>query len=329
LGVRYVLEGSVRRSGNRIRITGQLIDAASGAHLWADRYDGALEDVFELQDQVAASVVGAIAPSLTQAEMERAKRKPTNSLDAYDYYLRGLTALWQYTKDGTEQACGLFERSVALDPQFAPAYAVLAGTINLRKSWGWSTDPAADASRAIAYAKSALRLGRQDAFVLAQSAVVLFDEVELADSLLDEAIRLDPNGMLGWLWGGWAKTLLGDHQTAIDYHHRALRLSPLDPRIFYAQGGLAFDYFFLGNYDEGLKCAADALRHHPSYVPALRITMACNALSGNIEAAQKVWRQVALLSPSDRVSETRKRAPFRDQDLAKIEEAYRLAGMPE
>ena len=148
LGVRYVLEGSVRKSGNRIRITGQLIDAASGAHLWADRYDGALGDVFELQDQVATSVVGAIAPSLTQAEMERAKRKPTNSLDAYDYYLRGLTALWQYTKDGTEQACGLFERSVALDPQFAPAYAVLAGTINLRKSWGWSTDPAADASRA-------------------------------------------------------------------------------------------------------------------------------------------------------------------------------------
>jgi adenylate cyclase len=332
LGVRYVLEGSVRKSGNRIRITGQLIEAASGAHLWADRYDGALEDVFELQDQVAASVVGAIAPSLTQAEMERAKRKPTNSLDAHDYYLRGLTALWQYTKDGTEQACGLFERSVALDPQFAPAYAVLAGAINLRKTWGWSTDPAADASRAMAYAKSALRIGRQDASVLAQSAVVLFskrDEVELADSLLDEAIRLDPNGVLGWLYGGWAKMLLGNHQTAIDYLQRAKRLSPLDPRIFFAQAGLAYAYFFLGNYEEGFTCAAAALRHHPDYVPALRIAMACNALSGNVEAAQKVWRQVALLSPSDRVSETRKRAPFRDQDLAKIQEAYRLAGMPE
>lgn len=332
LGVRYVLEGSVRKSGNRIRITGQLIDAASGAHLWADRYDGALEDIFELQDQVAASVVGAIAPSLTQAEMERAKRKPTNSLDAYDYYLRGLTALWQYTKDGTEQACSLFERSVALDPQFAPAYAVLAGAINLRKTWGWSTDPAADASRAMAYAKSALRLGRQDASVLAQSAVVLFskrNEVELADSLLDEAIRLDPNGVLGWLYGGWAKMLLGDHQTAIDYLQRAKRLSPLDPRIFFAQAGLAYAYFFLGNYEEGFTCAAAALRHHPDYLPALRIAMACNALSGNVEAAQKVWRQVALLSPSDRVSATRKRATFRDQDLVKIQEAYRLAGMPE
>ena len=111
---------------------------------------------------------------------------------------------------------------------------------------------------------SALRLGRQDAFVLAQSAVVLSDEVELADSLLDEAICLDPNGVLGWLYGGWAKMLLGNHQTAIDYLQRAKRLSPLDPRIFFAQGGLAYAYFFLGNYDEGLTCAADALRHHPA-----------------------------------------------------------------
>jgi adenylate cyclase len=168
---------------------------------------------------------------------------------------------------------------------------------------------------------------------MALSAQVLYasggDEVELADGLLDEAIRLDPNGVWGWVWGGWAKTILGDHHTAIHYHQRAMRLSPLDPRIFFAQGGLAYAHFFVGNYEEGLKCSADALRHHPSYLAALRIAMACNARSGNIEAAQKLWRQVALLSPSDRVSETRKRAAYRDQDLAKLQEAYRLAGMPE
>jgi adenylate cyclase len=333
LGVRYVLEGSVRKSGNRIRITGQLIDAASGAHLWADKYDGALEDVFELQDQVAASVVGAIAPSVSQAEIERAKRKPTSSLDAYDYYLRALAAHWQYTRDATDQAVGLYEQAIALDPQFAPAHSALAAVLNLRNIFGWSADPAADASRAIAHAKSALRLGRQDAGVMARSAAVLFncgDEVELADSLLDEAIRLDPNGLVGWLWGGWAKTSLGDHQAAIDYHQRALRLSPLDNRIFFAQAGLAYAYFFLGNYEEGLKCAADALRHHPDFVPALRAAMACNALGGNIETAQKLWRQVALLSPTDRVSETRKRLWLRrEQDLEKLQQAYRLAGMPE
>jgi TolB-like protein/class 3 adenylate cyclase len=333
LGVRYVLEGSVRKSGNRIRITGQLIEAASGAHLWAERFDGALEDVFELQDQVAASVVGAIAPSVTQAEIERAQRKPTSSLDAYDYFLRAEAAHWQYTKDSNEQAVGLYEQAIALDPQFAPAYAGLAAALTSRKAWGWSTDPAAEASRAIAYAKSALRLGRQDARVITRSALVLGrigDELELADSLLDEAIRLDPNGAYAWVWGGWVKTYRGDHQTAIDYHHRALRLSPLDPRIFYAHEGLAYAYFFLGNYEEGLKCAADVLRYQPSYVSALRVTVACNALSGNIEAAQKLWRRLGVLAPTDRVSETRKRAPFRrDQDLAKLQEAYRLAGMPE
>jgi TolB-like protein len=333
LGVRYVLEGSVRKSGNRIRIAGQLIDAASGAHLWADRFDGALEDVFELQDQVAASVVGAIAPSVSQAEIERAKRKPTSSLDAYDYYLRAQAAHWERTRDATDQAIDLYEQAIALDPQFALAYALLAATFQQRKIWRWGTNPAEDASRAIAYAKSALRLGRQDPLVLAQSAIVLAAigyEVELADSLLEEAIRLNPNGMLGWLGGGWTKTFLGDHRTAIDYFHRALRLSPLAPAIFFAYGGLAFAHFFLGNYEEGLKCAGAASRHHPDYVAAQRITMACHALSGNIEAARRLWEQTALLSPSDRVSKMRKGAPFRrDQDLAKLQKAYRLAGMPE
>ena len=191
----------------------------------------------------------------------------------------------------------------------------------------------ADASRAIACAKSALRLGRQDPWVLAQSAIVLATigyEVELADSLLEEAIRLNPNGVLGWVGGGSTKLYLGDHRAAIDYFQRALRLSPLAPSIFFAHGGLAFANFFLGNYEQGLKCAADALRHHPDYVTALRITMACHAMLGNMEAAQKLWPQVALLSPSHRVSKMRKGAPFRrDQDLAKLQEAYRLAGMPE
>jgi adenylate cyclase len=318
LGVRYVLEGSVRKSGNRIRIAGQLIDAASGAHLWADRYDGALEDVFELQDQVAASVAGAIDPSVALAEIERSKRKLTGSLDAYDYYL---------------QAIGLLEQAIALDPQFAPACSALAAVMNTRHSWGWSTDSAADISRALACAKRALQLGRQDPLVLAQSALVLFaygDQAELADSLLEEAIQLDPNGMSGWMWGGWTKLILGDHQTAISYLQRALRLSPLDPRIFFAQDALAYAHFFLGNYEEGRKCAAAALRHHPGYLPALRIEMACNALGGNLDAAQKLWEQVALLSPSDCISRTRKRLRYRrDQDREKLEEAYRLAGMPE
>jgi adenylate cyclase len=204
--------------------------------------------------------------------------------------------------------------------------------MSARKAWGWSTDPEADKSQAITYAKTALRLGRQDALVLARSALVLTfntDEVELADSLLDEAVHLDPNGMSGWMWGGWTKSILGEHRRAIDYHRQALRLSPLDVRIVFAHEGLAFAHFFLGNYEEGLRCAADAMRRHPTYVQGLRITMACYALSGNVEAAQKVWTRVALLSPTDRLSGIRKRSPWRNEELAKLIKAYRLAGMPE
>ncbi|HMB77009.1 MAG TPA: adenylate/guanylate cyclase domain-containing protein, partial [Kiloniellaceae bacterium] len=134
LGVRFVLEGSVRKAGNRVRITGQLIDAKTGAHLWADHFDGALEDVFELQDQVTASVVGAIAPKMEHAEIERAKRKQTENLDAYDYYLRGLAAVYQWTRDANEEALALFSRAVALDPTFASAYGMSARCYSMRKA---------------------------------------------------------------------------------------------------------------------------------------------------------------------------------------------------
>ncbi|MBR1092615.1 hypothetical protein JQ621_34655 [Bradyrhizobium manausense] len=333
LGVRYVLEGSVRKSANRIRITGQLIDAASGAHLWADRYDGALDDVFKLQDQIAASVVGAIVPSLAQAEIERAKRKPINSLDAYDYYLRGLAAHWQYTKSDNEKAIALFERSAALDPQFAPAQSALSATLSSRWGWEWSANPADDAARSISCANIALRLGRHDPLVLAQSAtslVICGDEVELADGFFEDAIRLNPNELNGWMWGGLAKVLLGKHQHAIEYLQRALRVSPLDPRVFFAQDILGLAHFFLGNYEEGLSCAVAASLHHSNYAPALRTAMACNALLGKIEDARRLWGLVALLSPSDRVSTQKQRTKYRrEEDRVKLDEAYRSAGMPE
>jgi adenylate cyclase len=332
LGVRYVLEGSVRKSGNRIRITGQLIDAASGAHLWADRYDGALEDVFDLQDQVASSVVGAIEPNVTRAEMERVNRKAPSNLDAYDYWLRGQAAHWQYTREGNAQAITLYEQAIKLDPQFALARASLGLVLNNRKGYGWSNDPAADASRSVECARSALALDRSDPLVLAQSANALMHsggEVEFADSLLEEAIRLDPNNVFAWVQGGWAKILLGDHHTAINYAQRAQRLSPIDPRIAFAEWVLGYAHFFLGNYEDALKFVASLARRVPTFPPHLRITLACNVYLGNTELAKSLWRELAVLSPSDRVSETHKRFPGRPQDVAKLQEAYRIAGMPE
>jgi hypothetical protein len=158
LGVRYVLEGSVRKAGNRVRVIGQLIDTSTGAHLWADRFEGGLEDIFDLQDQVTASVVGAIAPKLEQAEIERAKHKPTESLDAYDYFLRGMAAVHQWTKENTAEALLHFRRAIELDPNFASPYGMAARCYVLRKGSGWVTDRDAEIAETIRLARRAAEL---------------------------------------------------------------------------------------------------------------------------------------------------------------------------
>ena len=173
LGVRYLLEGSVRKAGNRLRITGQLVDASSGAHLWADRFDGAVDDVFDLQDKVTASVVGAIGPKLEQAEISRARRKPTESLDAYDYYLRGMACLHQSSKESTSEALQLFSRAIELDADFASAYGMAAFCYDLRKWNSWMADPKKEAAEAERLARRAIALGKDDALALCTGGFAL------------------------------------------------------------------------------------------------------------------------------------------------------------
>jgi adenylate cyclase len=166
LGVRYVVEGSVRKARDRVRITGQLIDATIGVHLWADRYEGAAEGLFDLQDRVTASIVNAIAPKVEKAEIERAQRKPTESLDAYDYYLRGLSTLRQGSKKSTTEALRLFKRATALDPDFASAYGMATACYVRRKVYGWASDHAKEAKEAGQLARMAAKLGKDDPLAL-------------------------------------------------------------------------------------------------------------------------------------------------------------------
>ena len=213
-------------------------------------------------------MAGAIDPSVTRAEVERVNRKPPSSFNAYDYWLRGRAAQFQFTRESTDQAIALYEHAIELDPQFALARASLGHALNNRHNLGWSNDPVADASRSVECARSALALGTSDPLVLTNSATCLMNcggEVEFAHSLYEEAIRLDPNGLIAWIWGGWAKILLGDHQTAIKYAQRAQRLSPIDLRVAFAEQVLAFAHFFLGNYEEGLKCATSFGRRLPTH----------------------------------------------------------------
>jgi TolB-like protein len=173
LGVRYVVEGSVRRSGGRVRIAGQLVDASTGAHLWADRFDGELTDIFDLQDRVTASVVSAIAPKLEEAEIERVSRKPTGSLDAYDCFLRGMAAFHNWTREANTEALALFYKAAELDPGFALAHARAAGCYARRKTAGWVADRDHDVREAERLARRAVELGRDDAAVLTSAGTAL------------------------------------------------------------------------------------------------------------------------------------------------------------
>jgi TolB-like protein/class 3 adenylate cyclase len=335
LGVRYVLEGSVRKAGNRVRITGQLIDAATGTHLWADRFDGALEDIFDLQDRVTASVIGAIAPKLEQAEIERATRKPTDNLDAYDYFLRGLASLYQSlfsNREANDEALRLFNRATELDPGFASAYGWAAYCYVSRKSSGWmTTNDVAESQR---LAGRAVQLGADNADALAlgaQAFAFVGRDLDASATFIDRALELNPNLAKAWWCGGWIKTWLGEPEAGIVRHGRAIRLSPVDPRMPGMQEAMAHSHFFAGHYDEALALAAMALRGAPDLLPALRINAACNAIAGRLEPAQKSVARLRQLHSALRVSNLRDfLGPYRrPEDLAKYEEGLRKAGLPE
>ena len=246
LGVRYVLEGSVRKAANRVRITGQLVDTATGAHLWADRFDGGLGDIFDLQDQVTESVVGAIAPAVEKAEIERARRKPTESLDAYTLYLRGLAAFYQFeNRQANEEALRLFNSAIALDPDFASAYGRAAFCYSTAKNNGWISDTANEIAEVTRLAQRAVELGKDDAIALATGGFALAHfvrDLEVGPALIDRALALNSNFAQAWNSGGWVKNFLGEPELAIERFARAMRLSPFDPFLRAMRAGTAYQH---------------------------------------------------------------------------------------
>src|SRR5262249_21275212 len=274
LGVRYILEGSVRKADERLRITGQLIDTSNGTHLWADRFDGALDEIFDLQDQVAASVVNAIMPRMEQAEIERAKRKPTERLDAYDHYLRGLSFADQFAKEANTEALRLFNKTIELDQNFALACARGAWCYAYRKANDWTVDHTKEVAEAAHLARRAVDLGRDDAVALTYGGFVLGYVVgDLKDSsaFVDRALVLNPNLAAAWGASGCIKLWLGEPDTAINHASSALRLSPLDPLAFAWEHYIAFGHFCAGRYDDATVWEERVLRAHPNYGAALRL----------------------------------------------------------
>jgi adenylate cyclase len=332
LGVRYVLEGSVRKAGNRVRITGQLIDASTGAHLWADRFDGDLADIFELQDRVTSSVVGTIAPKLEQAEIERSKRKPTESLDAYDYFLRGMAAFHQFTKDANTEALEMFTRAFGRDPKFAAAYGMAARCYVQRKGFGWVDDPKHEVAEAERLARRAAELGPDDAVALSTAGFALcivVGEVSDGSALIDRALALNPN--LGWVWhvSAIAKACLGEHETALEHAGRAMRLSPQDPQMSGMHVAVAFAHFVGGRYEEALSEAEAAVRGRVNFFVGLCVTAASAALAGKPEQAEKAMARIREVNPGLRLSNLKALIPFRrDEDFSRWAAGLRGAGLP-
>jgi TolB-like protein len=340
LGVRYVLEGGVRKAAERVRITAQLIDASTGAHLWADRFDGPLQDIFELQDQVTASVVGAIAPRLEQAEVERAKHKPTESLDAYDYFLRGIASLHSWTKESNDEALRLFTKAIELDPDFASAYGMASWCYVRRKGSRWIVDRAQETAETARLARRAAELGWDDAVALAWGGFALayvVHDVEVGAALVDRALQLNPNLAEAWHFSGWVRIYLGEPETAIEHLTHAMRLSPLDPLTFVAQMAIAFAYFFAGRYDDASSWAEKALatsppglRERPVYHPALLIAAASYSFAGRLEEASNAIARLRQLNPTAHISNLKNQVPLRrPEDLARYAEGLRKAGLPD
>jgi len=334
LGVRYVLEGSVRKAGNRVRITGQMIDTTTGAHIWADRFDGALDDIFELQDQVASSVAGAIEPKLRQSEIERASRKPTADLTAYDLYLRALAHYYRYTEQDHARAVTLLQQALAIDPHYGPPAALIGWCYLFQRIQGWGTVPDDEVAAALRLARQALEVARDDPDTMVAAAFTLFyggGETAMAESVLDRALTLNPNSALGWMVRGFVHAVgRNQHGPAIDALERALRLSPFDPLGFINATWLAQAHLAARRFDEAIEWADRALHDQPRFIVAVRAKIVALAYLGRLyEARAELGRMLALYPGLTIAAFRPTTASF---DPAFIEFALaglRLAGLPE
>lgn len=333
LGVRYVLEGSWRKSKNRVRITGQLIDAGTGEHHWAGRFEGVLDDIFDLQDRIAGSVAGAIAPELERAEIERTKRKPTESLDAYDYYLRGMARLHHGTREGVGEALAFLCKAMESDPDFASAWAMAAWCYCWRKANGWLTDRPEETEEGVRLARRAMELGKGDSVALTRSGHALgylAGDLHGGIALLDKAIALNPNLAAAWFLGGFLRLWRGETDAAIEHLAHAMRLSPLDPELYRMQAGMAVAHLFMGRFDSASSWAEKAVRDLPSFLLAVAILAASCALAGRMGEARQAMSRVRVLDPALRLGGVAQWLPIqRPENLETLVEGLRKAGLPE
>jgi tetratricopeptide (TPR) repeat protein len=312
-----------------VRITGQLIDVSNGAHLWADRFDGGIEDIFDLQDQVTTSVVGAIAPKLEQAEIERARRKRSDNLDAYDLYLRALPYVYANSLDEMKLALPLLEQALAIDPKYAIAHAYAAWCREQLFTLGGHD--VADRNIALRHARAALASERDDSSALAIGGfivAVLDRDFAAALSVLDQSLALNSNSALAYGFSALVRAMHDEYDTAIEHAERALRLSPFDPLRNVPQGALAIAHFFSGNFERSAAATADA---HIGWGARYAIQVASTVRLGKLNEARVAAARLIEAAPDFTVAGFERMARFvisRPELVATISSALTEAGLP-
>jgi pentatricopeptide repeat protein len=333
LDTRYVLEGSVRKAGSRVRIAGQLIDATTGAHIWAERFDGALDDVFALQDEVAGGVAGAVGPQLRLAEIARASSKPTDSLDAYDLYLRARARCYERGKEGLAEGVRLLQQALALDRGYASATVAISACRCTQRNRHWIPDPGPEIEEGIRMARQAIASARADAEVLTAAGFALAFLAGDNDAALGasaRAIALNPNLALAWGHRALVLVFLDRPDEAIPAAEQAMRLSPRDPRRFNFVQAMAFAHLAAGRYEEGLPWAEEALGENAG-LPGLRLKLSLCGHLGRLDEAAACLRRVRECGCEPTVAAIMPGLAMglAPEILARMAEALRKAGVPE
>jgi len=333
LGVRYVLEGSVRKVGKRVRITGQLIDGSNAVHIWADTFDGVLNDIFELQDRITASVVSAIEPSLQHAEIARLKYKPTDKFDAYDLMLHALQQWHQFTEVSFQAALDCLDRALVIDPSYAPALAMTAYCYAHRRQQGWSKDIDAEASKGLRLASKAVELAKDDGNVLWMAAAAVW-QLELnrqrARELARRSVAANGNSVWGLIVTALIEMTSGNPAEGLTLLRRADRLSPRDPTGWLLAGGMSLAYYLQDKFDDSIQWSQKALAQNPRYVVAIRLLAANYARLGQSDKAAEWVQQLLKGEPALTISKQRSRMMFMDENVwNKLADGLRLAGLPE
>jgi len=311
LGVRYILEGAVRKAGGRVRISAQMIDAATAAHLWADRFDGLLEDIFELQDKVAASVAGVIEPTLETAETRRLADRPTNDLTALDFYLRALPDLDAFTKEALLRALGLLAEAIKRDPHYGPALALAAHCHLGLEVNGWVDDPEVTRRTSVDLARRALRSAAEDPNVLALAAFVLGyfgEDIDVSLGLIDRCLTLNPNCARGWHWSALLRVFAGQPDVALQHFQTYLRLSPRDRMATYLNG-IGEAHFFSRRFDAAAANLLASLELAPSFPVTYRVLASCYAHMGRLDEARDIVGRLRAITPVVVERATRYRNP--------------------